>query len=116
MNVVRISVLTSTAFILSTLSSFAGPCATAIDRVQAQLDARIDATAGVGPAARESSGALLHHQPTPGSIAGAEQKLGEGKSLEVAVASLSRAREADKAGNKEACDQALAEAQRAIAP
>jgi hypothetical protein len=94
----------------------AGPCTQDIVRVQAQVDARIDAIAGAGRTGAESVGAQLHRQPTPSSLATAEQRLGEGRSMDAAVAALARARVADDAGNKAACDQALAEAQKAIAP
>src|SRR4051794_32628217 len=94
-------------------SAMAGPCAQDIVRVQALVDARIDAIAGAGPAGSEARGALLHQQPTPGSLATAEQRLGDGRSMDNALAALARARTADDAGNKTACDQALAEAQQA---
>ena len=94
----------------------AGPCTQDIVRVQSQVDAKIDAIAGAGPAGTESRAAQLHRQPTPGSVATAEQRLGEGRSMDAALAALARARAADDAGNKPACDQALAEAQQALAP
>ena len=101
--------------LFSVQPGLAGPCAGDIDQVQAQVDARIDAVAGAGPAGTESGSARLHRQPTPGSIAAAEQKLGEGKAEEAALAALARARTADAAGDKAACDRALAEARQAIA-
>jgi hypothetical protein len=61
-----------------TAPSLAGPCTQDIERLQAQVDARIDAVAGAGPAGPESNAARLHREPTPGSIAAAEQRLGEG--------------------------------------
>ena len=71
---------------------------------------------GAGHTAPQSLDAKLHHHPTPGSIAAAENKLGEGSRTEVAVAALARAREADSANEKDACERALADAQRAIGP
>jgi hypothetical protein len=53
----------------------------------------------------------MHHQPTPGSIAGAEAKLGDvspGK-VQAVEALMTRAREADCAGDQDAGEQALAE-------
>jgi hypothetical protein len=102
--------------ILMTAPSFAGPCTQDIDRVQAQVDARIDAVAGAGPAGPESNAARLHREPTPGSVAAAEQRLGEGRPMESALAALARARTADSAGDRSACERALADAQRAISP
>ncbi len=92
----------------------AGPCTTQIDQMQAQVNAKVDAIAGKGRSAPESTDARLHREPTPGSIARAEERLGEGASVEEALSALGRAREADRLGNVNGCEQALAEAQRAI--
>jgi hypothetical protein len=92
----------------------AGPCTSEIDRMQAMVDARIEKIAKGGRFGEESVAAKLRHQPTPGSIAAAEAALGESKTMEQAVEALARAREADRAGDKRACDQALAEAEREI--
>jgi hypothetical protein len=79
---------------------------------------RIAALASRGPSAPESSSALLHRQPTPGSIAEAEATLGDRSASTAAAANaaIARAREADSRGDKGACDQALAEVQRLIGP
>src|SRR4051812_18638199 len=78
----------------------AGPCATEIDCVRAQVDARIDLDAGNGRTGRESSAAMRHRQPTPSSIPQAERDLGESGVAEVATAELARARSADQAGDR----------------
>ncbi|WP_262027241.1 hypothetical protein [Microvirga sp. Mcv34] len=96
-------------------TSYAGPCTQEIDRAQAQVDAMLDATAGAGPAGTESKAALLRRQPTPASIAAAEQKLGEGKPEEAALAALARARAADGSGDKAGCEEALALVRKALA-
>jgi hypothetical protein len=83
-------VLAATALALSTLPGRAGPCAQDIDRAWAQIDARIHARIAAG---------------------------GQGWTpVEAAVAALARAREADQAGDRSACDQTLAQAQHAIEP
>jgi hypothetical protein len=72
--------------------------------------------AAAGPSAKESTDALTHRQPTPSSIAGAEGRLRE-MSAQTAAAvkqALERARTADSAGDKNTCEQALAEVQRLI--
>jgi len=92
----------------------AGPCTGEIDRLQAQLDARIDAEASQGRAARESRSALEHHQPTPESILEAEDGLGEGAALGHTSVALARARVADSHGDARACEEALARARRAL--
>lgn len=92
----------------------AGPCTAGIDELQAAVDARIDTTAGIGRMARESPAATEHHEPTPGSIAQAEESLREGSGYEQVLATLGLAREADQAGDADACARALAAARRAM--
>ncbi|GEO14520.1 hypothetical protein [Microvirga aerophila] len=102
--------------ILTAQPVLAGPCTQDINRVQAQVDARIGAVAGAGPTGPETNAALLHREPTPGSIAAAEQRLGEGRPMEAALAALARARTADDAGDRAACERALADARQATSP
>ena len=78
MTVSRLLMLTAAALAASTSAGHAGPCSPEIDRMQARVDAMIAATAAAGPTGRESDAALMHRQPTPGSIAAAEERLGEG--------------------------------------
>jgi hypothetical protein len=92
----------------------AGPCTSQIARMQAQVDARIETLAQSTQAAPESTTALLHHQPTPGSIAHAEKKIGEGKGPERAIEALDEARAADRAGDVKACKKALSLARKAL--
>jgi hypothetical protein len=99
---------------LAAVSARAGPCSVEIDRLQAAVDARIDAAAGSGPMARESTAAMEHRQPTPDSIAQAEKSLGEGSGNETALAALARARLADAAGDATSCERALAEVRVAL--
>ena len=114
----RILVLSASALVTSTVSGYAGPCSHDIDLMQSQVDAKLEAKAAAGPSARESSEATMHRQPTPGSLAAAESKLGEVSShtVEVVAAAMARARKADLANDKSACEQALADVQRAIGP
>jgi hypothetical protein len=96
------------------LIQFASPCLQDIDRIQAMIDAKAEAQAAAGRSARESTAATLHRQPTPGSIAAAEVNLGDisPEKLQAVEALMARAREADRAGDQSACEQALAEVQR----
>jgi hypothetical protein len=109
-------VASAAALSLPVLQSYAGPCTSEIAHMQRKVDAMIEAIAGAGPVGKESVAADLNRQPTPESIAAAEAKLGEGQRAEAAVAALARAREADRADDKSACERALAEAQRALGP
>lgn len=112
----RLPPVTAAILAVSTAAASAGPCSSDIARVQARLDARLAAVAAAGRSAPESSSAKLHHQPTPGSIAAAEGALGElspeqGKIIREGMA---RARAADKAGDRQACERALDEVQQTI--
>jgi hypothetical protein len=105
----------ATALALWTVPVHAGPCAQEVDRAWIQLDAKIRARIAAGPSAPQNTIGLLHHQPTPNSIAAAENALGERwLPVEAAVTALARAREADRAGDRNACEQALAQTQRAV--
>lgn len=118
MTIPRLMVINAAALATSASVSYAGPCSSAIDRMQASIDARLESRAGAGPHARESTSATMHRQPTPGSIAAAEEGLGDvsPQQAEAAKQAMARARAADSAGDKSACEQALAEVQRTIGP
>jgi hypothetical protein len=92
----------------------AGPCAAEIDSLQAAVDARISQVAGSGRTAPESAAATRHREPTPDSIAQAEQGLGEGTDSRQALAALARARQADAAGDGASCRKSLDEVQAAL--
>ncbi len=115
MTLFRIASGVAFALLFTAQPGLAGPCTQEVDQVQKQVDAKIDAVAGAGRAGAESNAARLHREPTPASIAAAEQKLGEGKPEEAALAALASARQADAAGDKAACDAALAVARKAVA-
>jgi hypothetical protein len=116
MSIHRLGMLGAAALGLWIVPGQAGPCSHDIDRMQARVDAVIAATAAAGPTGRESSAATTHHQPTPGSIAAAEERLGEGARAERALAALARARAADAAGDRGGCERALADVQRVLGP
>jgi hypothetical protein len=100
--------------LVATSSNYAGSCGHSIDRVQAQVDAAIDERAGSGPWAPESIDALRGHQPTPRSIARAEETLGNGSGLKSALNALGRARDADRSTDITLCNDELNEARRAL--
>jgi len=105
------------AFIASASASYAGPCTDDIEKMRARIDAKLHAMAAAGPTGRQV-GASTHVQPTPRSMAAAEAKLGEVSAETVAAVrqAMLRASAADSAGDKNACEQALAEVQRSIGP
>ena len=113
----RLLVFGAMALIASVSASYAGPCTSDIGEMQARIDAKLRAKAAAGPTGRQA-GASTHVQPTPRSIAPAEEKLGEVSAEAVTAVreAMLRAHAADSAGDKNACEQALAEVQRAIGP
>lgn len=108
--------MTSTAkcriavFILlcATMPAHAGTCADGIAQTQAELDLAIEKDAGSHGWKPESLSALRSHQPTPGSLAKAEGDNGIG--FTDALASLDRARTADRSGDLAACNLEIAQA------
>ena len=107
--------MAAAALMLSTLPVRAGPCSQEIDRAWNQVADTIQARIRAGRSAPQSMTALLHRQPRPASVAAAEAKVGERwLPMETAVAALTRAREADRAEDQGACEQALADAQRVL--
>ena len=98
--------IVSAAALCSADAAHSGPCTTQIAQLERQIRA---ATPGPesGPMAPQSVGAQLHHQPTPGAVAHAEQVANKD-----ADAALDRARKADAANDSALCHAALTEARR----
>jgi hypothetical protein len=101
---------------LYSVAAYAGPCTGQIYDADLAISKRLDAAAARGKAAPESQGALLHHQPTPLSVAGAEQKAGDLSESEVKAitAFMDEARKADAIGDAAACGKAIADAERML--
>jgi hypothetical protein len=114
----RLFLLGAIAFAASMSASYAGPCSEKIDNMMTRINAKLEAKAAAGPTAREGNVAGMSDQPTPRSIAAAEERLGEvsPQTVETVRQAMLRTRAADSAGDKTACEQALADAQRAIGP
>jgi len=118
MTALRLVVFGAMAVAASASATHAGPCSDQIDAMQVRIDAKLEAKAASGSTAKEGVPAGMGVQPTPRSIAAAEEKLGDipPQTVEVVGQAMARARAADAAGDKSACEQALAGAQRAIGP
>ena len=73
--------------------------------MEARVDATLKAKAADGPTLQVSREALLHRQPTPGSIAAAESRLGTASSerVDAIIRGMARVREADRNGDLNAC-------------
>ena len=109
----RILVLATVTVIGGGVAAQAGPCTTQIAEIEQRVRAAQASSppGGVGDAsASQSVGAQLHHQPTPGSVALAEQAADED-----GVAAIDHAKRADAAGDAASCNQAVAEARRVYA-
>jgi hypothetical protein len=109
----RVSVLV-TAGLVACASNFgsaqAGPCTADI----AQFEATIRQSGGdpdAGLMAGQSVGAQLGHQPSPGSVEKAEDRLQSTFS-----ANMTRAKQLDEQGNRAGCTKALNEAKRMYIP
>jgi hypothetical protein len=108
------AIIGAAVFILSSQAGHAGPCAEAIDRMQDELDARIEAVIDAARFARDARRAFGLPAPTQGALATTGGSHDEGSWMGQAVAALARARDADRSSDSVACAQALAEVQRAI--
>ena len=102
----------------SASAAHAGPCSDQIDAMQARIDAKLEAKAAAGPTAKEGVAAGMSVQPTPQSIAVAEEKLGDisPRKVKAIKRGMARARVADKVGDLRACRKALAAVQRVLGP
>ncbi len=118
MTATRLLVFGIFVFVASTSASHADPCTNAIGNMQVRIDAKLEAKAAAGPTAREGVSAGMSDQPTPRSMAAAEEKLGEvsPETVDAVRQAMLRARAADGAGDKKACEQSLADVQRLIGP
>jgi hypothetical protein len=91
-------------------SARAGPCTVDI----AQFEATVRQSGGdpdAGLIASQSVGAQLGHQPTPGSVQKAEDRLQSTFS-----ANMARAKQLDEEGNRSGCAKALSAAKRMYIP
>jgi len=113
---IRRSTLAVAALAASMSAAYAGPCSPQITEVQSLIDARIHAKASGAVAAPESTAAKMHHQPTQSSVAAAEVEAGQLSPGEFTAvkAATARARESDGAGDRSACEQALADVKRIL--
>jgi hypothetical protein len=99
MTVLQVAGVGAVVLLASTSIGYAGPCSVEIDSMQTRVDARLEAKAAAGPNAKESTDALTHRQPTPSSIARAEERLREMSAETVAAVkqALGRSRAVDSA-------------------
>ncbi len=89
-------------------------CSAELQRTRIAVNKALAQHAAAGPFAPESKFAKLGHQPTPSTLAQAESKFDNWPNGSDAVAALQRARQASKAGDSQACLDALRDARTAI--
>ena len=96
--------------------AYAGPCTDRIYQSDLAVEKLLDAAAANGAPAPQSSFATLHRQPTPATVASAEQKAGALSSAQVEAITkkLDAARDADDKGDGATCEKALNEADRML--
>jgi hypothetical protein len=114
----RATILGATIVVAFFSTCHAGSCLRDLSRTRDLVDRYLEAKAVVSPWAVETVGALVHRQPTPASVAAAEEKLGtlDPRMFQTIADAMRRARAADRAGDIDACEQALSEVQLAIGP
>ena len=74
--------------------------------------------AGSSGSAPESTDAKLHHQPTAGSVAGAESSADSSAADRAAIFSVAieQAKAAENSGDVSGCESAVADAEKALRP
>jgi len=114
----RVLIFAAMAVAAAASAAHAGPCSDQIDAMRARIDAKLEAKAAAGPAAKQGVAAGIGVQPTPASIAVAEEKLGDisPRKVKAIKRGMARARVADKVGDLRACRKALAAVQRVLGP
>jgi hypothetical protein len=114
-HILRLMTWSTTALCTSLSVAHAGSCSNDIDRMQARIDARVEAIAAAGPFVPPGVSAGMGVQPTPFGMATVEERMGEISSNKVDAvhAAMSRARAANAGANTAAnyrtCEKALAE-------
>ena len=102
------------AFILGAAPAHAGPCTERI--YQTDVAKLLDSAAAQGQPAPESTFATMHRQPTPGSIATAEQDAGDltSEEAQAITEAMDEARHADDQGDQAGCEKALSDVDRML--
>jgi hypothetical protein len=116
MIVQRATAVAGIALILDAAPVHAGPCTDRIYQTNLEVAKLLDAAAAQGRTAPQSAFATMHRQPTPGSIASAEQQAGDLSSADVQAITeaMDVARRADDQGDRAGCEKALSEVDRVV--
>lgn len=104
------------AFILGAATAHAGPCTDRIYQTDLEVARILDSAAAEGRPAPQSAFATMHRQPTPGSIATAEQQAGDltSEETQAITEAMDEARHADDANDRDGCEKALSDVDRML--
>ena len=110
--IMRALAFAAVACALGPAPSHAGQCADDIYRANVEIGKRLDALAAAGKTGTQSSFATMHRQPTPATIAGAEEKIGDISDAELNAVHewMAKAKQADESGDTAGCENALTQA------
>jgi hypothetical protein len=99
------------ALFLSIGPAYAGSCTERIYQTDLDVAKLLNSVAAQGRPKTQSTFATMHRQPTPGSIASAEQQAGDLTSEEAQAITedMDEARHADDEGDSAACEKALSD-------
>ena len=112
----QVTAAAGVAIILGAGAAHAGPCADRIYQTNLDVAKLLNSAAAQGRPARQSVFATMHRQPTPGSIASAEQEAGDltSEELQAITEALDEARHADDEGDRDGCEKALSDVDRML--
>jgi hypothetical protein len=104
------------ALIFSAAPVHAGPCTERIYQTDLDVAKLLHSAASQGGTAPQSAFATMHRQPTPGSIATAEQQVGDlsGNEVQAITEDMDEARHADGADDRDGCEKALSDVDRIL--
>jgi hypothetical protein len=104
------------ALVLFAAAAHAGPCTDRIYQTDLAVSKVLDSAAAQGRPAAESTFATMHRQPTPGTVASAEAKVGDlsPADFEAITKDMDEARNADDAGDRDGCEKALSDVDRML--
>jgi hypothetical protein len=110
------SALMGMAIVLSAEPAHAGPCTDRIYQTDLDVAKLLNSAAAQGRPATQTAFATMHRQPTPGSIASAEQQAGDltGEEAQAITEAMDVARRTDDEGDREGCEKALNDVDRML--
>jgi hypothetical protein len=108
--------LAGMAITLGAGPAYAGPCTDRIYQTDLDVAKLLNSAAAQGRPATQTAFATMHRQPTPGSVASAEQQAGDltGEEAQAITEAMDGARRADDEGDREGCEKALSDVDRML--